>query len=325
MRLVGTLSVAAALWVALSGAAAAQNSKVFRITVALANVRAEPTTKSDVLSQLPRGVSVDVIRELAGWVNVSIPRQDGTRTSGFVAATLGVLEVAAVQQTSRETPVDRPAQDVAPRSSPAPTDVSPPQPSGTLSQRPVDQPTVQPATPPPLLGPIERYRLGAGGHFGGSSFGIGGTMRYWATEKAAFEMQVSRFSLGFGDASRDAEFVGIETNASILQFSPLVIAHALDQTAADSDVWLRPYVGGGLNMFRASSNLTVRVGSSTERESESDTSLGAQVFGGTEIVFRDLPRLVVSVDLGYHTTGKLFNAFSVGGFAYGIGAHWYFK
>lgn len=59
-------------------------------------------------------------------------------------------------------------------------------------------------------------------------------------------------------------------------------------------------------------------------DSSSETDLGFQAMVGGEIAFRNAPRLTVSGDLGYYSTGTAFGV-HIGGFAYGVSVHWYVK
>jgi hypothetical protein len=139
------------------------------------------------------------------------------------------------------------------------------------------------------------------------------------TPRVGGEFQFSRWSVG-GLGGFD-----VEADASITQFAPLILFRLGEPPAAD-DVMLRPYVGGGLNFFR--STATVSIGGIFDdefSETQSDTATGIQMLGGVEIAFQDAPRFVLSGDIGYHSTGKLFGGLSVGGMAFSVSAHWYFK
>lgn len=175
----------------------------------------------------------------------------------------------------------------------------------------VVEPTRQPHPEPgPVVAPVEEYTFAIGGRVGGSTLGVGATARGWLSPKVGFEAQVSRFGIGAFGAS-----------ATVTQFSPAVL-YRFDTQAQDGDVLVRPYAGGGLNFFHATESYTSIFGRPI---SESDTSIGIQLLGGAELVFRDMPRFVISLDLGYHSTGLLFDSIGVGGIAYGVSAHWYFR
>jgi hypothetical protein len=170
----------------------------------------------------------------------------------------------------------------------------------------VVEPTRQPQ--PAVQVPVATadHRFGIGGRLGGSTFGLGASLRGWMTTRAGFEFQVSRWSEGFAG-------LGV----GLTQFATLFVLRLPYQPEPD-DVVLRPYAGGGLNFFRASISLT---GFGVE----SDSSVGVQVTGGVEILFRDAPRFVVSTDIGFHSTGVLLDIVSVGGLAIGVSGHWYFR
>jgi hypothetical protein len=170
----------------------------------------------------------------------------------------------------------------------------------------VAAPTRQVQPPPP---PVESYTLGVGGRAGGLTFGIGASLRSWFSPKLGVDVQISRFDQG-----------GFGYSVGITQLGAAALYRVSDGST-DSDVVLRPYVGGGLNVFMASTSARA-FGFAT---SESDSAMGLQIVGGTEIVFRDAPKFVLSADLGYYTTGHLFDEISLAGMAFGLSGHWYVK
>ena len=78
-------------------------------------------------------------------------------------------------------------------------------------------------------------------------------------------------------------------------------------------VWLRPYVGGGASLQRA-----------TQTGFGSTSETGFQAFGGGEFTFASAPRLAVSQS-GYRRTHALYEGFELGGLRVGLSAHWYLK
>jgi hypothetical protein len=176
----------------------------------------------------------------------------------------------------------------------------------------VAEPTRQeqpPAQNMQAAAPVDSFRFGIGGRVGGSSLGVGASVRGWMSPTMGVDLQVSRFGYNLGVA-----------NASVTQIAPVVL-YRFPQSTTDGDIAVRPYVGGGLNFFRSLETYEFL----GEREQFSDTSMGIQFLGGAELLFRDAPRFAVSIDIGYHSTGRLFDAISIGGIAYGVSAHWYVK
>jgi hypothetical protein len=79
-------------------------------------------------------------------------------------------------------------------------------------------------------------------------------------------------------------------------------------------VWLRPYVGGGLNLQHF-----------TQTGYGSANKTGFQAFGGGEFTFASAPRLAVSADVGYRSTNAPYEGFEFGNVRLGLSAHWYLK
>lgn len=88
----------------------------------------------------------------------------------------------------------------------------------------------------------------------------------------------------------------------------------------DDDVVLMPYIMGGVGFYTT----TVDIDFPGLEESDSETDVGYQFGAGAELWFEDVPSLAVSFDLGYYSTAVPFVGAKIGGFAYGIRAHWYF-
>jgi hypothetical protein len=172
----------------------------------------------------------------------------------------------------------------------------------------VTEPTKQlPATltAPAAPATMETLRFGVGGAVGGSALGAGASVRNWFGGRVGAGFELSHFSLGYFDE-------GI----SVTQLSPLVLVRFTDDRIGD-DVMFRPYVGGGLNFYHTSV--------SSGFYGESNTSTGLQIFVGTEMVFRALPRFGISADLGFHSTGDIFEGTGIGGIGLRLVGHYYIK
>ena len=85
-------------------------------------------------------------------------------------------------------------------------------------------------------------------------------------------------------------------------------------------VWLRPYAGGGAG-FR---HRTLTTGLTGASASTSESSVGYQLFGGTEVTIANAPQLAVSADLIYRSHGS-DDVLDSGGVGVGVSAHWYFR
>jgi hypothetical protein len=147
-----------------------------------------------------------------------------------------------------------------------------------------------------------RHAIGIGGRIGGSSMGLGVTARGWRSDQLGVEFQLSRYDLGF---------------ASVTQFAPVVLFR-FARPDTSNDVKVHPYVGAGWNVFRVGITDFGNARSSS-------TSTGLQVMGGAEVLFEDYPRLSLSADLGYHSSGDFSGDVKVGGIAMGLALHWYLK
>lgn len=147
-----------------------------------------------------------------------------------------------------------------------------------------------------------QHGIGVGGRIGGSSMGFGVTARGWQSERFGVEFQASRYDLGF---------------ASVTQLAPVALFR-FPRPETDNDVTVHPYVGVGWNVFRIGLPSFAGSGSTS-------TSTGLQVLGGAEILFKDCPRLSLSADLGYHSSGDFSGDVNVGGIAVGLALHWYVK
>jgi hypothetical protein len=85
-------------------------------------------------------------------------------------------------------------------------------------------------------------------------------------------------------------------------------------------LWLRPYVGAGINLSRQSLSTGTSGGSSV-----TDSQQSFQAFGGAELTMAALPQIALSVDIGHHWSRQPFAGIDVGGTGVAISAHWYVK
>ena len=82
---------------------------------------------------------------------------------------------------------------------------------------------------------------------------------------------------------------------------------------------MRPYVGGGMSIFRSS------LVSTSGASMVDDTTRGYQAFGGAEFTFATLPQVAVSADLRQTWADTPFSGFDSGGLGLALAAHWYVK
>jgi hypothetical protein len=116
-------------------------------------------------------------------------------------------------------------------------------------------------------------------------------------------MEISRYSLTSPVAA--GQVTTVEIAPSVLYSLP---------TRVGDYVWLRPYVGGGLNFQH-----------STQSGFGSASKTGFQAFGGGEFTFASAPRLAVSTDVGYRNGNAPYEGFELGDVRVSVAAHWYLK
>jgi opacity protein-like surface antigen len=308
------------VFVSAAGVEGSQDSGFrFTVSVPTANVRERPSTESRVIAKLPRGTILDVASQAAGWIEVVLA-EGKERRVGFVWESLGSVERVASRAASSSTP----ASTIPPAPVPTP---SAPKDEGPPPSRPPAVPTTasgQKTTPirsaPGPESPSART-LGVGGRVGGFALGMGGSVRLWSPGRLGLQVDVSRYSIGDRQS-----YAGVSVGAkySVTQLGPSIL-YTFENPDPDEDVWLRPYIGGGLNLFRSTFSTTASGYGQTAKSSESATDVGIQFLGGAEAIFRRFPRLGISGDLGYYTTGTPFTGLQIGGFAYGLSVHWYVK
>ena len=139
--------------------------------------------------------------------------------------------------------------------------------------------------------------------------GAGFSARGWtSSQKFGVQLDVTHSSM-----ANDVFF----TRMSSTQVGPRVL-YAFSDHVSDS-TWVRPYVGAGAHVLRASVNDPV-TGLST-----SDTRMAAQFFGGAELTLSAVPRLGLSADVGYQWYQSPFVGYTLDGMMIGVSAHWYLK
>jgi hypothetical protein len=289
------LGAAAAAMVCASPARVSAQT-MLTVNVASADVYSYPSTGAIVIGHAPRGTVLAVTRELGSWVRVSWPAaRDGV---GYVHVSRGTLSNGLPE-------LPRPSGLPAPPSATTPTSRVPvrgPAPQAAVpDERPRGASSVYVAPPTHLVG--------LGGRLGGATVGIGATARAWRRDRLGAEIGIARYET-------TSPAVGRVTS---VQFEPSLL-YSLPDRIGDR-LWLRPYLGSGVNLARHTlSGVPSPAGSAA-----SENRIGLQAFGGTELTFANLPRLAVSVDVGYHWAKTSFDGFTPGGPGVSVSGHWYVK
>ena len=144
---------------------------------------------------------------------------------------------------------------------------------------------------------------------GGSPLGFGASARASVGGRFRVQLEASRYAL---------TNAVVQQRLTSVQFAPRLLYFLPDKVT--DYVWMRPYVGGGLTMYRSTLSPTSAAGTSV-----SDNSMGRQAFGGVEVALAGAPRFTLSADFGYRWRQTPFDGFELGGRALAISGHWYVK
>jgi hypothetical protein len=291
--------LAAAVGVALCVSQATLHAQdpVFTVQAVSADVYKAPSTGSPVIGQAPRGTALPVTRELGSWVRVSWPRaEDGV---GYVHVSTGTLRNDTTSDMSRQATAARSPQPMA----------EPALPSASAIRGPA-------ATPPQRVPTRVQYLqapghlVGFGGRVGPSNVGFGASARAWSHDRFGVQFDVSRAAVaGLAPTER----------VTSMQFEPGVLYTLADHVA--DDIWVRPYAGSGLTIGRRSLSSTIPGAASLASESH----VGVQAFGGTELTFPSVPRFAVSVDVAYRWGTMEFAGIDLGKVGLSVAGRWYVK
>jgi opacity protein-like surface antigen len=271
----------------------AQNTE-FTVNSERADVHKGPSMVNPVIGKAPRGTVLSVTRELGSWVRISWPAaEDGV---GFVHVSMGRISHASTPASSRAAGPTPPAISATPaRTAPEPPSGA----TGVQSNGAGSSASMTPTT----------HLVGLGARMGGSTVGFGASARAAVHDRFGIQLEVSRYA--------PASAVGQQRLTS-LQFAPSLL-YSLPDKLTDY-VWLRPYIGAGVAIYRS----TLSSGT-TAGESVTDNRLGRQVFGGTEVTFASMPRFTLSADYGYRWHQAPFSGFELGGRGLSVSGHWYVK
>ena len=273
----------------------------FTVSAASASIYKAPTNVSPVIGEAKQGATLEVTRDVGSWVKVAWAKSpDGVGYVRKSAGTMGALGPAAT--AAAPAPASRaasaPSAPAAAASGPAPA-------AASVQTGPAAR--IQLPTPAGYVAPSHRF--GIGGQIGGSAVGAGISVRGWSkSQKIGVQFDVTHSSM-----TNDVFF----TTMSSTQFGPRVL-YAFRDHVSDS-TWLRPYVGAGAHVLRASVNDPLT------GLSASDTRMAAQFFGGTELTLSAVPRLGLSADVGYQWYQSPFVGYTLDGMMMTLSAHWYLK
>jgi len=104
-----------------------------------------------------------------------------------------------------------------------------------------------------------------------------------------------------------------------MQFEPGVLYTLADHVA--DYIWVRPYAGSGLTISRRSLSSTIPGAVPVASQSQ----VGVQAFGGTELTFASVPRFAVSVDVAYRWGTMQFAGIDLGRVGVSVAGRWYVK
>jgi hypothetical protein len=260
---------------------------LFTITVPSASIHAAPTTASPVIATAPRGRSFTITRELGSWVAIETPA--ATSGIGYLHVSWGTLSLGDAVEAGRTA-----STPLTPASSPDVRQVDPE--PGELARQPGSRVH------------LPSHVVGVGGRMGIqalSGFAVMG--RLWFAGPVGAQLELGRATHTSAGLPRMSVMdVGV---SAITSFPDL----------ANNALWIRPYVGGGISVFRASLRSTSGTAVAT------DTSPGYQAFGGAEFTSANLPQLAVSAEVRHIWATTPFGGFENGGLGLGLGAHWYVK
>jgi len=300
---------AAAVVVVLCLSSASLHAQSTKLTVSAASapVYKSPSVGSPVIGKAQHGAALDVTREVGDWVKVTWPTApDGF---GYVRTNVGsisrgVATTASVRPASAST-ASRAVASPAPRASEASRGAATPVPSSRIDQQPLTRPSAP--SPAKVITP-PTHTLGFGARMGGSTFGLGASLRGWSRGHLGMQLDVSHYSM--------TSPIEIGT-VSATQFGPSVLYSMHDRIT--DHVWMRPYLGAGADWAHATLS-EVTPGFST-----STNTLGGKVFVGSEFMFSNAPQFGLSLDAGYYHMPAPFVGFEPKGFGAAAAAHWYFK
>jgi hypothetical protein len=262
------------------------------------DVHKAPVTSSPIIGRAVAGRSLELTRDVGDWAQVTwTGAPDGT---GYVRVRRGSVPLPAF----RDLAFIR-------------TTVSPSLASAAAAQRQDDEPEPAARPTPAAESVIARdavdYRLpphaaGIGIRMDPRFRDFGGAARLWTPFRVGTQLEVLRSSM-------TSELAG--GRLTTWQFSPAVL-YALPDVLR-STVWVRPFVGTGLDLTRS------RFSTMTGGNTGTDTAFGTKIFGGAEVTLPAAPQVSISADVGYRWLQSSFSAFQMKGVRTSVAAHWFVR
>jgi hypothetical protein len=298
----------------------------FTVSAASVSVYKAPTNVSPVIGEARQGATLEVTRDVGGWVKVAWAKApDGVgyirKSAGTMGAVGPTVPAAAASTPAASAPAaartaSAPRAGAATRATPVPPTATASTPSAPAAPAPAAAaasvqtgPSARIPLPTPAGYVTPSHRFGVGGQIGGSAVGAGFSLRGWSkSQKIGIQFDVTHSSM-----TNDVFF----TSLSSTQVGPRVL-YAFRDRVSDR-IWVRPYLGAGAHMLRASVNDPVT------GLSQSDTGVAAQFFGGAEITLSAAPRLGLSAEAGHQWHQSPFVGYTLDGMMMTLSAHWYIK
>lgn len=299
----------------------------FTVTNITADVHKSPSTGAPVIGKAASGEVFTVTRELGSWVKISWPAAEdgvgylhvswGRLSHGplpVVSQTIAPGPPRATQVASRTAPVARP---VTQTTSTATTNGSTANTNANTNanaqanragaaqvQQQINSTALASTRP-------TEHLIGIGARMG-STMGYGISGRGAITQHLGVQMEFSRYA--------PSSIIAPEKMTSV-QFAPSVMFSLPDKLT--DYIWVRPYVGGGLTMYRHTLNSGIPGDLAL-----TDSGIGEQLFGGTALAFASAPRFTLSFDYGYRWADAPLAPFAgteLAGKGLSISGHWYVK
>lgn len=282
---------------AQSTAPAAAPQAVALTVKTTANVHKSATTASQIVGVARVGTVLEITRNLGSWVQVSWP--GGENGIGYVHVSSGTIAgTVAPPRTAASSVALSPAMPAS---------------AAPLGGVPAEQTVMvnQAGSPGSVYVTVPRHVVGLGGRMNAEpKLGFGATARTWWRNRLGLQFEMSRDRY---------DRVGAQGSITSIEFAPSLLYSLPDSVTAG--LWLRPYVGGGGSLYRATVNdPTVLVA-----DIVTEKGLGFQTFGGVEATFAGAPRFAVSADAGYRWSHTTLGGLEPDKIGFSFAAHWYVK
>lgn len=302
IRRVARSILLAAMFVLCASPSALWAQTMRTVNAAQVDVHKQPSTSSPVIGHVARGRSLEVTREVGDWVQVVWTA--AADRIGYVRVRFGSSPLASLSEPRPGTSAPSAnAADAVPAVAETRVSVreaeSVTTPAALVDTRQMSLPDNGYQLPLHTLGfgaRIDPFRT------------IGGSGRFWSGYGFGVQLDLSRSSTSSELAA--GRMTTLSVSPSVLYPLPGVVR---------SSVWVRPYVGSGLDFARSS------VSNVTPGMPVHDNSVGFKAFGGGEFTFAGAPQVGVSVDLGYRWLDTPFAGFDNSHLHLSFAGHWYIR